>query len=224
MANHESAVVHLQRELAGGRDVNDQTWNEKSALHYAAKYGNTKAATLLISKGANLNATAALYQLARRPEKLKVGWTPLHYAVRSEQAALVRLLLKHGANAATQSKQKETPYELAWIEFREEALWALTDSGGMRRGGQGSRLTGRRQLPQLPENLPLDSRLGFDPDKHLAPTMNHLERLLLRSVSSHPDGHPPTLASQQTSDNCAVGAPSKFEQDINGELEIAIHW
>ena len=120
---------------------------EKCDLHYAAKYGNTEAATLLISKGANLNATAALYQLARRPEKLKVGWTPLHYAVRSDQAALVQLLLKHGANPATQSKQKETPYELAWIEYREEALWALTDSGGMRRRGQGSRLIGRRQLP-----------------------------------------------------------------------------
>jgi hypothetical protein len=203
-ADHEQATVALREELDGGRDINTATQREKTALHYAAKFGNILAASFLIQRGADMNAAAGCWQLGSRPEKIKVGWTPLHYAVRSDNANMVRLLLRHGADPAVQSKQKETPFEVAWIEYREEALWALVENGAIRHGG-GNRLIGRRNLPTTAEQFP-GCRLGFMPNKHLAATLGHLQRLLLGSSFHRMNNLDPILSLEQSGKQTIVNS------------------
>jgi ankyrin repeat protein len=124
LGNHETTVSKIREELVAGRDVNvnEPTRHAKIALRYAAKYGNIEAATFLIEREANVIVTAALYQLARRPENLKIGCTPLHYTTRADDSPMILVLLKHEADPSIQSKRQETPFELAWIKRRDEAL------------------------------------------------------------------------------------------------------
>lgn len=69
-------------------------------LHYAAQY-NPKAAELLISNGAHVNATD------------ENSYTPLHNAANRIDAESARCLLAHGAEVNAKNKTGDTPLHLA---------------------------------------------------------------------------------------------------------------
>jgi ankyrin repeat protein len=71
--------------LEKGADVNARTASGRTALHYAADEGDTKAAGLLIAKGVQINA------------KDNEGKTALALAQARGRKDIVELLLKNGA-------------------------------------------------------------------------------------------------------------------------------
>ncbi|KAH0537282.1 hypothetical protein FGG08_005907 [Glutinoglossum americanum] len=79
--------VHDQENMNGGR----------TPLHEAASAGQAATMQLLISKGANLEATDSR------------GDTPLHLAATSDHEDIVRLLLEQGVNIEAYSHSSRTP-------------------------------------------------------------------------------------------------------------------
>ncbi len=75
--------------LKGGADVNAAQGDGMTALHWAARTGNTELAEMLIYAGANLVATTRIG-----------GYTPLHLAAAGGQAVMVEALLRAGAGPA----------------------------------------------------------------------------------------------------------------------------
>ena len=94
------AIKHGHKEiveliLAGHDGVTDgdvnvdwaNPYDDWTPLHYAVYHGYKEIVELLLDDGANIEATADVY-----------NWTPLHYAVFFEYKEIVELLLDDGAN------------------------------------------------------------------------------------------------------------------------------
>ena len=84
-ADRVRALLHQDPTLA-------RAWTQDgfTALHYAAFFGTSEAARVLLEHGADANALATHPQLKVRP---------IHSAAASQQRETVRLLLDHGADA-----------------------------------------------------------------------------------------------------------------------------
>jgi len=120
--------------LAAGADANDAQPDGVSALTLTAHSGNGQVATLLLEHGADPNAAAA-------------GYTALHAAVLRSDAALVRALLAHRADANARITKGTpmrrdttdwnlpatligaTPYLLAAKFLEPEIMKLLADAG-----------------------------------------------------------------------------------------------
>ncbi|KAI4178603.1 MAG: hypothetical protein LQ346_007389 [Caloplaca aetnensis] len=83
-----SAVIDVL--LEGGLDIESQGQTSDSPLHFAAYRGDTDLASLLIAKGANVDALCENHT------------TPLDQACAAGSLALVKLLMTHGAAINTQ--------------------------------------------------------------------------------------------------------------------------
>jgi ankyrin repeat protein len=83
----------VRRLLAASVDVNATTTTGASALHFAAASGNAQTITLLVDRGANVNA--------REPEW---GQTPLMFAAGAGRTEAVKVLLARGADARAAAK------------------------------------------------------------------------------------------------------------------------
>lgn len=101
--NNEEAVQTL---LSRGAKVNHDGW---TALHYAASTGNMDIVTMLINKGAWVNA--------RSPN----GTTPLMMAARSGHTDICKMLLSHGADPRMINEQNYSALTFA----HEEGFGAL---------------------------------------------------------------------------------------------------
>lgn len=134
--------------LARGIDANTRSTRTGSTpLASAARAGQTKAAALLISGGAKVDAAsrqaytplhnAAMAGHTEVAELLlgkgahvnastSAGETPLHVAATAGQSAMVQLLLKHHANVNARRKDKKTPLDLA----TEPAVRKLLEKAG----------------------------------------------------------------------------------------------
>jgi ankyrin repeat protein len=89
--------------LSNGADVNKKIQN-RTALHWAVENKHKAMVELLISHGADLEATDG------------TGGTPLHTAVQTGSKAIVEILLTHKANVSAQNSiqnGQETPLHLA---------------------------------------------------------------------------------------------------------------
>ena len=85
-----------------------------SALHWAAAGGFTEAAQFLLScDGTNVNLIN------------NGGSTPLHSAASNGRAALVRMLLDHGATADLKDTEGDTPFDAAAARGHADAARAL---------------------------------------------------------------------------------------------------
>jgi hypothetical protein len=125
----------LQRLMEGGVDVNSRHplgWN---AVHSAVINRQHRVVEFLLSKGADVNAEDEFSSARRMAGRLRItparvaavrdhefssyinhfvsysGFTPLHYAVISDDVAIIRLLLSHGADPTVQDRRGLTPFD-----------------------------------------------------------------------------------------------------------------
>jgi ankyrin repeat protein len=92
-AAHNSTPDTLQLLLAHGADVNAVASDGATSLHSAAFAGQLQNAEVLLAAGTDVNVST------------DKGATALHYAVEEKHAAVVRLLLEHGATALVNTLQ-----------------------------------------------------------------------------------------------------------------------
>ena len=100
--------------IANGADVNARTQYGNSALHLAASGGHENAAKWILAASADVNARCNFD-----------GATPLHRAVQQGHAALVSLLLKHGALKEQHDLSGRTPVHLAGLKKKGTVADAL---------------------------------------------------------------------------------------------------
>ncbi len=98
--------------------INVQDENKMTPLHHAIDGGHLEAATLLISKGADVNTVNFKEE------------TPLHIAAYAGSASGVKLLLKHGGDPASREMRDRTPLYLACNWGNDlETVRLLIDAG-----------------------------------------------------------------------------------------------
>ena len=81
----------------------DDPYNDRTSLHYAAYYGHKNVAKLLIDNGSDVNV------------KDEYGWTPLHSAAIKGDLETVQALLKAGADMTAKDKKGRTSLHSAAI-------------------------------------------------------------------------------------------------------------
>lgn len=103
--------LDLQQNAAGGN-------GGETALHMAARFGNTDTAALLLDNGATLEL-----------KSLTLGATALHYAIIGNQIDTVKFLIKRKANIDATDKLGATPLIDAVQLVRPEIVAVLADAG-----------------------------------------------------------------------------------------------
>jgi len=104
-----------------GADVNASNTHNTSPLHYAIAYGNFETVTLLVSKGADVNA---------KDNAVGLG-SPLHWAVSHGNVEIVKFLVSKGANVSATLNNRETPLDWARGDSRAEIREFLISKGAV---------------------------------------------------------------------------------------------
>lgn len=89
--------------LSAGEDPNGLDDFQLTALHGAAKKGHEQIVALLLREGAKVNVAAAALH----------GETPLHYASKYGQVAVVKMLLEGRADNSAKTQDGQTPLQYA---------------------------------------------------------------------------------------------------------------
>ncbi|MDI1488120.1 MAG: hypothetical protein OHK93_007394 [Ramalina farinacea] len=90
--------VLVQQHLRNGASVEKRCSSDISPIMYAVFNGQVKIAGVLLSRGAQVDATTA-------------GWTPLHKASEQGDLQMMQLLLENGAGIEARSPKKFPPYK-----------------------------------------------------------------------------------------------------------------
>ena len=93
-------IEAVKQHIAAGTDVDAKTRGETPLL-WAARFGQSQVAELLIAEGADVNA------------KNVVGQTPLHWAAMAGHKEIIELLIAAGAEVNAKTKRGDTPLDLA---------------------------------------------------------------------------------------------------------------
>jgi uncharacterized protein len=108
----------LRSLLKSGADVNAAAGDGLTAIHQVAMDGDVESAQLLIYAGANLKATTRLG-----------GYTPLLFASKNGDAAMIETLLKGGADPNLPTTNGTTPLMFASASGNVLAVRLLLDKG-----------------------------------------------------------------------------------------------
>lgn len=119
--------AHVIALTAVGRDVNLRArGNGRTALHYAAGYGEVEVADVLLRAGAEVNA------------RDRAGMTPLSWACLKGQTDVVGMLLKVGMRwRARRREQRAGGYR--YLHGRRMVMDAVKGGGRKARGRQSER-------------------------------------------------------------------------------------
>lgn len=101
-------------------DNNLTTWRGRTALHFAAKYDNTKMVTYLLKRSANKDCQD--YECC----------TPLHLAAAEGNVGPVTELLKSGASVMLRNDKNQTPYDVALVNNRQDVAALLASGDNLR--------------------------------------------------------------------------------------------
>jgi ankyrin repeat protein len=162
--NNEVIKAVLESPLL---EINAVTgYGQKSALHFSAEMGNSRAIGLLAAKRADLNI------------KDKNGDTPLHLAIRSGSLKAARVLIEAGADLSLANNEGVQPLMLAAMKKNGEFMVSLLISHGARinatdqngdtalhHAAQAGRLPSVRVLLNAGANLKLINRRGYTPEE-----------------------------------------------------------
>lgn len=140
--NFKTAEVLLEREV----DINHQNQFGLSALHYTCMNNLCKSAEFLIKWKANINIENndghtplffavnnehldIVHLLIKHKANInsvdKHGSTVLHLAVHNSNASLIELLVKNGAKTKKRNKKHQTPFILACLTKKLNAVKVL---------------------------------------------------------------------------------------------------
>ncbi|XP_064428587.1 ankyrin repeat and SOCS box protein 3 isoform X4 [Mirounga angustirostris] len=108
----------VQILLEAGADPNATTLEETTPLFLAVENGQIDVLRLLLRHGANVNGSHSM-----------CGWNALHQATFQENAEIIKLLLKKGANKECQDDFGITPLFVAAQYGKLESLNILISSG-----------------------------------------------------------------------------------------------
>ncbi|XP_052503459.1 ankyrin repeat and SOCS box protein 3 isoform X1 [Budorcas taxicolor] len=108
----------IQILLEAGADPNATTLEETTPLFLAVENGQIDVLRLLLRYGANVNGSHSM-----------CGWNALHQATFQENAEIIKLLLKKGANKECQDDFGITPLFVAAQYGKLESLSILISSG-----------------------------------------------------------------------------------------------
>ena len=90
--------ILVQQHLRNGASVEKRCSSDISPIMYAVFNGQVKIAGVLLSRGAEVDASTA-------------GWTPLHKASEQGDLQMMQLLLENGADVEARSPKKFPPYK-----------------------------------------------------------------------------------------------------------------
>jgi uncharacterized protein len=139
--------------------VNARSKDGFTALHFACYFGQSKAARLLLKKGAAVDAVAsnsmrvmALHSAAssRNLDAARLllehgasinarqqgGWTPIHAAAQNGDRAMVELMLSHGADPGLANDDGKTPARVAREKGHGEIAALLEKVAGSEANGK----------------------------------------------------------------------------------------
>ena len=140
-------------QLSGGIDANevDGGAGRNTLLHWAASYSDVATVELLVSHGANVNATDAN------------GVTPLHEALSRKCEGVAAALIGHGASLATaavKGPMKDlTPMN---VIRNSDHVWTSEFLGSLPLGnGAANGLSSDEEIPTTPAESP-DVSLDMD--------------------------------------------------------------
>ena len=126
----ERNLVDVARRLIRRRVVaiDAKDGEGRVALHIAAKLGHVDFAIMLLGDYELLRGIGAINSPRTRCNiKDKVGWTPLHYAARFGQPAVVKKLRRYGANATLVNTAGSNALRIAATAGHVDVLKLLTD-------------------------------------------------------------------------------------------------
>ena len=118
-------IEDVKQAIAEGADVNAKDGYRPvhklglTPLNFAAMFGHTEIAELLIDKGADANA-----------KDEKFGLTPLHNAAESGRKEIAELLISKGADVNAKDTGGETPLDRAIKSKQTETVDLLRKHGG----------------------------------------------------------------------------------------------
>jgi ankyrin repeat protein len=117
LAAHFGHTEAMQALLDAGAGVHARSANDLAnhPLHAAVAGGNAGAVSLLLSRGADVNAIQ------------HAGWTPLHGAAQAGHLEILRLLLEHGAETSARNDDGSTALALAERHGRDAAVALLRE-------------------------------------------------------------------------------------------------
>ncbi|HUF68928.1 MAG TPA: ankyrin repeat domain-containing protein, partial [Longimicrobiales bacterium] len=210
--------------LRDGQDVNAAQGDGMTALHWAARVGDTEMTGVLLHAGANVHATTRLggytplimaAQLGNAPviaQLLKAGVdperatttgaTPLHFAAASGDVDAIGVLLDAGADAnARESAAGQTPLMFAAAQNRAAAIRLLVQ--------RGAAIDAASAVVDVPE---LSTR-----DGDLRRQRN--QRLALERESQQPATQPQRAAAAQAESRAGGRGQAQVAESSAAELQ-----
>jgi putative CocE/NonD family hydrolase len=115
----EDCADLIELLLSKGAEV-DERGDDKyefTALHYAARFGTTKVAEVLMAHGANIKA------------KDKWDYQPIHWAAYHDRPDIIQLLIDKGTDVNAKTSLGQTPLELAKPRRNTAAIEVLLKHG-----------------------------------------------------------------------------------------------
>lgn len=123
LATANGDVQVAQALIDGGASVSGAGGGFFTPLHWAAQYNQVETATLLIERGANLDAQGW------HGGSYGTGSTPLHWAAEEDSLECATLLLQRGADCNTKNEYGYTPLHLAAIQCKPRIAKLLVSKG-----------------------------------------------------------------------------------------------
>ena len=124
LAASRGLILTLKAMLETGIAIDDIDQSGKTALHYAAEKGHSKAVRLLLEHDADLNACI------KDHKAITTGLTALHLAAMHGHTAAVQILCEHGARVNDEGEFRAfTPLHLAAVNGRSDTIRKLHEHG-----------------------------------------------------------------------------------------------